>query len=784
MLKKVISDESGRVLALSLIMLGIGALLIPVLLTHTSTNLLATRAIEEGLKEQYAADAGVEYALWHLEDFQRLPGEIPPWILEEFVINAKPVNVRIDGPGVTGLDYALWAGSQTCQKAIEWSGSDITVNGNMHTNNDMLISGSNNTISGTIEYISSFTDSGSGNTYDPPTTSDVGALPITFDIEDYRPEGSAAVQAGSNYHEHTGDWTVSDSDVVLDTGIHYVTGRVTFGGQNISGTVTIVAEGEIELSGSNADLTAYVHSLLFFSNKQGGCGSQVIKVSGSNSNLDGIIYAPGGLIEVSGSHNTRVALIGDQVKVSGQGLTISLPELSGGGLGEGIYKITSTATSADGSSTTIVSYVRIAEGDSDGSSGSPVFENAVVSLDGDVVLTGSSRVLAEDPADCEANVHANGDIRLEGAPFIDGTAIATGTVTIPDWGDPSDFCCGKQDGADQLVPPEVLTSTYKAETQDVQCAECAACGDYTHTNWDESAGTYGRIHASGWMNIGDWHDIPFQFTDTVCAGTDIDIVWSQREVIFEGSAKAGQDLNITGSEAVTFKGPVCVGQDLNIQSGPGEVIFEGPVTVGGSLYVEGGRPVTFGSTVCVGQLLKIEGSGDLIFEGPVKVGGNLDIGGGRPTALNDTVYVEGNMIVGGGEDIPLGGTLYVCGYINMGGTGLRGGETIVAEGNVTLSGSVKLNVGEIPCVISLGSTVSFSGATCVSAAVYAPNAHIGLSGSSKVYGALVGKSVDLEGDVEVEYPPGLANREDLPGGGDDSGDESGSLEIMTYNINP
>jgi len=451
-----------------------------------------------------------------------------------------------------------------------------------------------------------------------------------------------------------------------------------------------------------------------------------------------------------------------------------------------IYVITSTATSYDGSSTTIVSYVRIAESETDDPSGSPVFEYAVASLDGDVTLDGSAKVLYGGEDECGASVHANGNVVLDWSTEIEGTANATGTVSIPAWSNPDDFYCEKHEGADPLDPPEVITSTYKAEAQDVQCAECAVCGDYTHTNWENMpAGTYGRVHASGYMKIGDWHDEPFRFTDTVCAGTYISINWSAREVIFEGSVKAGQNLNITGSEAVTFKGPVCVGQDLNISSGSGEVIFEGPVKVDGNMDIGGGRQVTFKSTVCVGQLLEVDGSGDLTFEGPVQVGGNLDIGGGRPTAFDDTVYVGGNMIVGGGEDIPLGGTVYVCGNIVMGGdVGFEGGATIVAEGNVTVGGSAKLDLDNIPIFISLGDSVNFSGAAWTSAIVYAPDAHIELSGSSKVYGALIGKSVDLEGAVEVEYPPELADREDLPGGDDESGDESGSLEIITYNINP
>jgi len=453
------------------------------------------------------------------------------------------------------------------------------------------------------------------------------------------------------------------------------------------------------------------------------------------------------------------------------------------------YVITSVATSLiDGSSTTIVSHVGSVESETVESSGSPVFEYAVASLDGDVTLDGSSKVEAEG-TDCGAKAHANGNIVLDWSTKVDGIANATGTVDIPEWGYPPDFYCEEHEGVDQLVPPEVSTSTYKAEAQDVQCAQCAACGDYTHTNWDEDPGTYGRVHASGWMNIGSWWPTgPYQFTDTVCAGTDIDIVGNEREVIFNGSVKAGQDLNITGSEAITFKGPVCVGQDLEISSGSGDVmlVFEGPVKVEGNLYIGGARPVTFKSTVCVGQLLEVGGSGDLVFEGPVQVGGNLDIGGGRPTAFDDTIYVEGDMIVTNyGENIPLGGTVYVCGNIVMGGdVGFEGGATIVAEGNVTVGGSAKLNLDDIPLFISLGDSVGFSGAAWVSAAVYAPYANITLSGSSKVYGALVGKAVSMDGAAIVEYPLELASRVDLPGMGDEGGDEGGGMEVMTYNVNP
>jgi len=92
--KLKVSAQEGGALVLALIVLAIGALLVPVFLSHASTNLLATRVTEEDMKELYAADAGVEYALGHL-----LHGVEPEggWGgLPKFEINNKTVTVTID----------------------------------------------------------------------------------------------------------------------------------------------------------------------------------------------------------------------------------------------------------------------------------------------------------------------------------------------------------------------------------------------------------------------------------------------------------------------------------------------------------------------------------------------------------------------------------------------------------------------------------------------------------------------------------------------------------------
>ena len=421
--------------------------------------------------------------------------------------------------------------------------------------------------------------------------------------------------------------------------------------------------------------------------------------------------------------------------------------------GNGIYRITSTGTSIGANTTTtttVESYVRIVETVLDSSDSFAAFEYAIGSLDGDIDLGGSSMVYSDNYPELDGSVYATGDVNLSGSAQVYGDATATGTV---DTSGSSHIHGERAEGADPLVGPEVDTQAYKAEAQDV---ECAVCGDYTYTgtNWDPDPGVYeDPVHAKKNMTIngsGTW-----TFKKTVCAGVD-----------------TNKDLDISGSVEVTF---------------------EGPVKVGGELKVNSSDTVVFKNTVCVGQDLKISSSGDVIFEGPVYVEeGDNNISGSNLLEFGDTVYVEGDLKATGSRDIPLGGTVYVCGDIDMSGSGIRGGSTVIAEGQIDLTGSAKLASEDIPFVIALHTStgdspadaaVKFSGSDWTSAIVYAPNGHIRLTGSNRVYGALIGKWVSIFGSVEIEYPIELRDRENWPDTVD-SGGGSGRLEILTYNVKP
>ena len=63
----MITNEKGQAFIMVLILLLVGALLIVAVLSYAATTLKASQAFEKQVKEIYAADAGIEYGLWKLQ---------------------------------------------------------------------------------------------------------------------------------------------------------------------------------------------------------------------------------------------------------------------------------------------------------------------------------------------------------------------------------------------------------------------------------------------------------------------------------------------------------------------------------------------------------------------------------------------------------------------------------------------------------------------------------------------------------------------------------------------
>ncbi|HET7090926.1 MAG TPA: pilus assembly protein TadG-related protein [Anaerolineae bacterium] len=220
--------------------------------------------------------------------------------------------------------FAIYAGCDNCSpNTVNLTGSELTINGGgIHSDDDIKISQRLEiNDGGYIEYGSTCgphdcnSVAPSGQEYPPPP------WPPLWDIADFRPGGSEANAAGSDYHVVNGDLKAKGK---LADGLYYVTGKIEL--QDPVGKVTLVAEGGIKISGG-ADIHTYRdYWPLLFSNCSGGpsCPSGAVDISGDNALWTGFIYAPNGTASISSANNSTLsgAIYANQVDLHGARISI------------------------------------------------------------------------------------------------------------------------------------------------------------------------------------------------------------------------------------------------------------------------------------------------------------------------------------------------------------------------------------------------------------------------------------------------------------------------------
>jgi hypothetical protein len=261
-------------------------------------------------------------------------------------ITARAVSMCFLGPS-SGIP-AIYAGSETCVSTLLWSGEAGLIQGGFHSNNDPQITGQNTSVIGASSFVSGIHTDYDKVIFNPPPPgnpmrSRVVEDPLNLNVEDYAPGGSKAVLAQAagqyvyrdgnidiNWLKHNG-YYVDATDTILD-GLYYATGNITITGTGVIGNaVTLVAEGDVWYRGPNQIISSYVDNLLAFSaeafaNDATACNTPVIRFSHSDGVYQGNVYAPHGLINVSGSDIQFFgSLIGYDVTVTGSGVSVITP---------------------------------------------------------------------------------------------------------------------------------------------------------------------------------------------------------------------------------------------------------------------------------------------------------------------------------------------------------------------------------------------------------------------------------------------------------------------------
>jgi hypothetical protein len=244
-------------------------------------------------------------------------------------IGARAVAELTEQSG-SGTEYAIFANNSDCTTdppPIDISGSDNVAVGAVHSNSDYKAGGQNNMFDGPVTWgggtpANRCDVTPGGNNYDSgyPLRTGTQPMPLNYTYNsfscDYTHNGSKLVlkdvaQLWQNRSARLlQSWTIcSTGDIEVDE-------------QGTTGTVTLVAQGNVTLNGSDFNLTGKEFDVLIYS---GSSSTDAIRLSGSNGQFTGFIFAPNGRITMSGSSNTTLhgSLIGDRVTVNGSGIGIN-----------------------------------------------------------------------------------------------------------------------------------------------------------------------------------------------------------------------------------------------------------------------------------------------------------------------------------------------------------------------------------------------------------------------------------------------------------------------------
>jgi len=276
---------------------------------------------------------------------------------------------------------AVWAMSETCSpNPVDINGNSMYVEGGMHSNGYMKVmpGGAGGTFVGPVSHskgwevdsnknadfqtgvtvndsffetvtgpclASCFTDEqkvgcgcwGDEEVYpetNPYLTPPVKDYPVSYDINAFKIDGTVGkvVDAKGEYYQFNCsgkfyNWVQANhlNGTQMDNGIYYANCDIVIDKlDNVTGNVTIVSTGTISVNGDGQQWGPYTQELLLFSNANKGC-NDAIHFSGNDNTWNGMVFAPRGRIQLSGSLNSsdiNGCLIGNAVKISGSDLQI------------------------------------------------------------------------------------------------------------------------------------------------------------------------------------------------------------------------------------------------------------------------------------------------------------------------------------------------------------------------------------------------------------------------------------------------------------------------------
>jgi len=189
---------------------------------------------------------------------------------------------------------------------IDISGSRGVFDGTVHSNTRVDITGSHHHFAGAIEWLNRLRITGSSTVLDQGDfESSVQPDPVGLTAADFEPYDYVI----------SGNYSVPSSGVV-PPGCYRVHGNVRVtGSRKVLADVTFVADGTINFAGSNHFYTPNRLGVFAFSLSTDN--NSAVNISGSAPNSEGLLYAPYGGADFSGSDFQMVSVVAQTIDISG-----------------------------------------------------------------------------------------------------------------------------------------------------------------------------------------------------------------------------------------------------------------------------------------------------------------------------------------------------------------------------------------------------------------------------------------------------------------------------------
>jgi hypothetical protein len=209
----------------------------------------------------------------------------------------------------------VWAGG-TLADAISVAGAGHKVTGLVHSNGGFTVAGAGSQFVGGVEYATTLLNTSAGSTFSPAAVKKPVGAAVLVNLAPYQPGGTAttgtykAVPVSSCIN---GVYTVAAS--ALATGVVYVPCSITITGAGISKATTIVAAGNVTISGAQITLTANTNlpSIVATGN---------VTVSGAGSAIANEVRS-GATFTSSGAANKFACIAATKIALQGSAATIT-----------------------------------------------------------------------------------------------------------------------------------------------------------------------------------------------------------------------------------------------------------------------------------------------------------------------------------------------------------------------------------------------------------------------------------------------------------------------------